>query len=152
MLLVIGEGGGIGLAVWQWQFPQKTCLSLETEGGETISAGVGVSVWKGGSGGHGGEVWRGGKQRELDQKKEIGHMEMRLQEGQLWGEASILEKEFHRDQRWEARCQSQGAQNNESPVRWDFAWDSVPALVSVLRALSEGWPETSWANVELTVC
>lgn len=30
-LPVVEELGGMGLAVWQWQFPQKTCLSLETE-------------------------------------------------------------------------------------------------------------------------
>lgn len=78
LTLPVGEVGGMGLAVWQWQFSQKTCLSLETEGGETVSEWVAVSVWKGGSGGHGGEAWRGGKQGELDQKKEIGHMEMRL--------------------------------------------------------------------------
>lgn len=78
LTLPVGEVGGMGLAVWQWQFSQKTCLSLETEGGETVSEWVAVSGWKGGSGGHGGEAWRGGKQGELDQKKEIGHMEMRL--------------------------------------------------------------------------
>lgn len=37
-----GKVSGTGLAMWQWQFPQKSGISIETEGRENISEEVGV--------------------------------------------------------------------------------------------------------------
>lgn len=71
----------------------------------------------------------------------------------MCGEASILEKEFHRTKDGKHDVSHKVPKITSPQLDGiSLGTQSVPALVSVLSVPSEGWPEASCANMEPTVC